>query len=81
MWDCWQLVFRKTLGHAERSLASELRSYRNKWAHQEAFSGDDTYRALDSEGRLLTAISAPQADVRVDITCRDGTPLTALLPG
>ena len=41
---------------------SELRDHRNKWAHQEAFSSDDTYRALDSSGRLLTAVSAPQAD-------------------
>jgi hypothetical protein len=34
---------------------------RNKWAHQQAFSSDDAYRALDSAGRLLTAVSAPQA--------------------
>jgi predicted AAA+ superfamily ATPase len=51
-----------TLGPADRSLVSELRDHRNKWAHQEAFSSDDTYRALDSAGRLLTAVSAPQAD-------------------
>lgn len=62
MWNQWQLVFRKTLGQAERSLVSELRDVRNKWAHQNPFSGDDTYRALDSAGRLLTAISAQQAD-------------------
>lgn len=61
MWDGWNTVFRKTLGHAERSLVSELRDTRNHWAHQKAFSGDDTYRALDSAARLLTAISAPQA--------------------
>jgi hypothetical protein len=34
----------------------------NKWANQAAFSGDDACRALDSAGRLLTAVSAPQAD-------------------
>jgi predicted AAA+ superfamily ATPase len=62
MWDGWQQVFRKTLGHAERSLVSELRQYRNQWAHQQSFTGDDTYRTLDSAGRLLTAVSAPQAD-------------------
>jgi predicted AAA+ superfamily ATPase len=62
MWDSWNDVFRKTLGHAERSLVSELRNYRNMWAHQETFSGDDAYRALDSASRLLVAISAPQAD-------------------
>jgi predicted AAA+ superfamily ATPase len=60
--DTWNDVFRKTLGPAERSLVSELRSWRNKWAHQEHFSSDDAYRALDSAGRLLTAISAPQAE-------------------
>ena len=37
-------------------------SHRNKWAHQESFSSDDAYRALDSVGRLLTAVSAPQSD-------------------
>lgn len=62
MWDSWNEVFRKTLGHAERSLVSELRDHRNKWAHQEPFSSDDTYRALDSAGRLLSAVSAPEAD-------------------
>jgi len=62
MWESWNDVFRRTLGPAERSLVNELRGHRNKWAHQEAFSGDDTYRALDSAGRLLTAVSAPQAN-------------------
>ncbi|MBN1382687.1 MAG: DUF499 domain-containing protein [Deltaproteobacteria bacterium] len=62
MWDAWNDVFRQTLGFAERSLVSELRDCRNKWAHQETFSGDDTYRALDSVGRLLSAVSAPQAN-------------------
>ena len=62
MWDAWNEVFRITLGPAERSLVSELRDHRNRWAHQETFSGDDAYRALDSAGRLLSAVSAPQAD-------------------
>ena len=62
MWDTWNDVFRQTLGYAERSIVSELREVRNKWAHQETFSGDDAYRALDSVGRLLTAVSALQAD-------------------
>jgi len=62
MWESWNDVFRRTLGHAERSLVSELRDHRNRWAHQETFSGDDAYRALDSAGRLLTAVSAPQAN-------------------
>ncbi len=62
MWDQWNDVFRNTLGHAERSLVSELREVRNQWAHQNTFSTDDAYRALDSSERLLSAISASQAD-------------------
>jgi len=62
MWESWNDVFRKTLGFAERSLVSELREWRNRWAHQEAFSSDDADRALDSAERLLTALSAPQAE-------------------
>jgi len=62
MWNQWNVVFRKTLGQAERTLVSELRDVRNRWAHQKPFSSDDAYRALDSAGRLLTAVSAPQAD-------------------
>src|ERR1017187_5655229 len=61
MWEAWNDVFRRTLGPAERSLVNELRDLRNKWAHQESFSSDDAYRALDSSGRLLTAVSAPQS--------------------
>ncbi len=46
MWNSWNDVFARTLGHAERSYVSELRGTRTRWAHQEVFSGDDTYRAL-----------------------------------
>jgi hypothetical protein len=62
MWDAWNSVLRKTLGQAERSLVSELRDHRNRWAHQQTFSSDDADRALDSMMRLLSAVSAPQAD-------------------
>ena len=62
MWETWNDVFRRILGRADRSLVSELRDHRNKWAHQESFSSDDAYRALDSVGRLLAAVSAPQSD-------------------
>ena len=55
-------MFRNTLGQAERSLVNELREVRNKWAHQEPFSTDDAYRALDSLVRLLKAVSAPEAE-------------------
>lgn len=58
MWDQWNPVFRYKLGMAERSLVSELREYRNRWAHQDLFSDDDSYRVLDSAQRLLTAVGA-----------------------
>jgi hypothetical protein len=60
MWDHWNHVFKNTLGHPERSLVSELRDTRNRWAHMEPFSSDDAYRALDSIGRLLAAVSASE---------------------
>ena len=57
----WNDAFVQTLGRAERSLVGELQEFRNSWAHQEPFSGDDTVRMLDSTQRLLTAVSAKQA--------------------
>ncbi len=66
MWDQWNVVFRNVLGQAERSLVSELREVRNKWAHQEPFSTDDAYRALDSVQRLLTAVSAADQATEVE---------------
>ncbi len=62
LWNHWNTVFKKTLGHAERSLVSELRDVRNRWAHQNGFSTDDAYRALDSVHRLLTAVAAMEAE-------------------
>ena len=62
MWETWNDVFRTVLGRAERSLVSEIRDQRNKWAHQDSFSSDDADRTLDSIARLLTAVSASQAD-------------------
>lgn len=62
MWEAWNAVFREILGPAERGLVGEMRGHRNRWAHQESFSSDDAYRALDSASRLLAAVSAPQSD-------------------
>jgi predicted AAA+ superfamily ATPase len=62
MAETWNEVFRQILGFAERGLVSEIRTWRNKWAHQEPFSSDDAYRALDSAERLLSAVSAPESD-------------------
>ena len=61
MWDQWNAVFKDVLGHADRSLVTELRDVRNGWAHGETFSSNDTYRALDSMARLLRSCSAGEA--------------------
>lgn len=58
MWEQWNAVFRYKLGMSERSLVSELREFRNRWAHQATFSEDDSYRVLDSTQRLLLAVGA-----------------------
>lgn len=60
MWDTWNEVFKKTLGYPDRNLVSEIRNWRNKWAHQETISSDDADRALDSVERLLTSVSATE---------------------
>jgi hypothetical protein len=56
--DNWQEVFKHVLGHAERSYVGELRDVRNRWAHEQPFTSDDTDRALDTMKRLLDAVSA-----------------------
>ncbi|MBI5757288.1 MAG: hypothetical protein HZA46_02075 [Planctomycetales bacterium] len=61
MTEHWNQVFRQKLGPFERSLLSELREFRNSWAHQREFSFDDAYRVLDSVERLLTAVGSGDA--------------------
>lgn len=64
MWDQWNQVFRSRLGFLERSMVSELREYRNRWAHQVNFGFDDAYRILDNVDRLLTATGLPSRTVQ-----------------
>jgi predicted AAA+ superfamily ATPase len=61
MAECWEQAFRSRLTRSDRNLVFELRDVRNRWAHNEAFSADDTYRALDSVERLLAAVDASEA--------------------
>lgn len=61
MWNNWNEVFQAKLGHSGRSYVSELREVRNRWAHQQPFTADDAYRALDTVTRLLEAISSEYA--------------------
>jgi len=62
----WQYLFRKKLGKSEQAMLHELSDTRNKWAHQEAFSTDDTLRALDTVHRLLSSVSAGDQSAQVD---------------
>jgi hypothetical protein len=62
MWENWNNVFKNQLGHTGRSYVSELREVRNRWAHQQPFDADDTFRALDTMTRLLELCSAPGQD-------------------
>lgn len=60
--DEWR-VFQADLNRQQSNLASELRAVGNVWAHEPSLSSDDTYRALDTAARLLTAVGAKdQAD-------------------
>ncbi len=54
-------VFKPHLSYAARTYANELRDFRNKWAHQDAFNADDTHRMLDSAERLLVECGQPEA--------------------
>ena len=58
--------FGDTLGHNGRSWVSELLDARNRWAHNEAFSTDQTYRALDTAQLLLNAIGAGEQGAEID---------------
>lgn len=53
LWENWNAVFKNELGHSGRSYVSELREFRNRWAHQQPFSPEDAFRALDTMERLL----------------------------
>jgi predicted AAA+ superfamily ATPase len=62
----WEDVFRRNLGNFERNLIHEMNQTRNRWAHQEPFSTDDTYRALDTAGRLLAAAGAANEAAEIE---------------
>ncbi|RRD42300.1 DUF499 domain-containing protein [Buchananella hordeovulneris] len=58
--------FNALLSRSQQSYASELRETRNRWAHMDKFSSEETLRALDTMALLLAAVDAPDsaADVR-----------------
>ena len=67
----WQYNFRQKLDKSHRSLLFELKAVRDKHAHQEPFSTDDTLRALDSIQRFLNAISAGDKHSEVEVLRTD----------
>lgn len=53
--------FTRNVPRPAQNYASELRDVRNRWAHNEAFSPAEAYRAIDSAELLLRAIGAADA--------------------
>ena len=51
----WNEVFGHALGPSVRALVFEVSDVRNRWAHQQSLTSDDTARALDSMERVLEA--------------------------
>lgn len=60
MLNNWNEAFYSILGPMERSWTTELRGWRNKWAHQEPFNADEAGRAIDSAYFLLNTIAASE---------------------
>ena len=51
----WNEVFSHGFGPSVRSMVFEVSDVRNRWAHQQSLTSDDTVRALDSMERVLEA--------------------------
>jgi predicted AAA+ superfamily ATPase len=62
----WREAFQETLGHTGRSWVGELLDARNRWAHNESFSSDQTYRILDTAQLLLNAVNAGELAREID---------------
>ena len=69
----WTDVFGHGFPQAIRSLIFEITEARNKWAHQESFSTDDTMRALDSMERVLEAFGCAEQRQEIKTLRRDLT--------
>lgn len=69
--------FDGVLSNVHKSYASELRDIRNDWAHGNPFTDDDTYRALDTAERLMTAVGAPEAATTIAAMRQDLRRVTA----
>ncbi len=54
----WDSTFGRVLSYTDRSQLHEIRTVRNRWAHQASVSLDDVDRLADNVIRLLTSIRA-----------------------
>ena len=71
MWEQWNYVFRAKLGVFERSLVSELREFRNRWAHQAPLTDNDVFRVQDAVRRMLIATGATNLVPVIDSEIED----------
>lgn len=71
MWRRWNEVFQDKLGHVARSYVSEMIEARNRWAHQNAFSNDESYRIADTASRLLKMVNAADQATQVEEIARE----------
>lgn len=67
----WDDIWRHQFAPSIRNLVFEVADTRNKWAHQEPLSTDDTSRALDSMERLLDALGEAEEQRKVRDLRRD----------
>ena len=67
----WNEVFGHGLGPSVRSLVFEVSDVRNRWAHQQSLTSDDTVRALDSMERVLEAFGNSDQRDQIRILRRD----------
>ena len=67
----WNEVFGQALGPSVRSLVFEVSEVRNRWAHQQSLTSDDTARALDSMERLLEAFGNSDQREEIRVLRRD----------
>ena len=67
----WNEVFGHALGPSVRSLVFEVSDVRNRWAHQQSLTSDDTVRALDSMERVLEAFGNSDQRDQIRVLRRD----------
>lgn len=62
IWENWNSVFRHDLGFVERSLVSELREFRHRWALSVSSVCEVPTRCVDGIERLLEAVKSDEPE-------------------